>query len=211
MGEMQAFPWAIVLAAGASRRFGGDKLAVDAGGAPLISRVLAALEESRRRGDIGGVVVVTREGDHGLAALAGEGVEVLPLPLEAPAGLSASLNAGIASLDARRRPAPPAAALLCLADQPGLRPDVVSALVAAWREGVALVLRPRYAEAPGVPGHPVLIDRTLWPLAAEATGDAGLGPVLARRPGQVRMIDVPGRNPDIDTPADLAAFLRAVG
>jgi molybdenum cofactor cytidylyltransferase len=200
-----------VLAAGDSRRFGADKLTVDAGGAPLIGRVLAALEESRRRGDIGGVVVVTRAGDHGLAPLAGDGAEVQQLPPGAPAELAASLRAGLASLEVRRRPAAPAAALLCLADQPGLRPDVVSALVAAWRQGGAPVVRPRYAEAPDVPGHPVLIDRTLWPLAAEATGDAGLGPVLARRPGLVRTIDVPGRNPDIDTPADLAEFLREVG
>jgi len=199
-----------VLAAGTSRRFGADKLTADLGGAPLIGRVLATLEECRRRADIAGVVLVIRAGDGRLAALAGTGAEVLELPPDAPAELATSLRAGLASLEAPWRSPSPAAALLCLADQPGLRPEVISALVAAWRQGGGQVVRPRYAGAPEAPGHPVLIDRSLWPLSAEAAGDEGLGPVLARRPGRVKTIDVPGRNPDIDTPADLADFLRDV-
>jgi len=180
----------------------------DLGGAPLIGRVLAALAECRQRADIAGIILVIRAGNAELAALAGEGVEVLELPPESPAELATSLRAGLAALEAPwRSPAPPAT-LLCLADQPGLNPEVIGTLVAAWRKGVAPVLRPRYAETPEVPGHPVLIDRTLWPLSAEASGDEGLGPVLARRPGLVQAIDVPGRNPDIDTAADLADFVR---
>ncbi len=199
-----------MLAAGSSQRFGDHKLTADVGGAPLIGRVLAALEESRRHADIAGTVLVIRAGDHPLAALAGKGVELLELPPAAPAELATSLRAGLASLQTQSRLPTAAAALLCLADQPGLRPEVIGALVAAWRQGAAPVVRPRYAEAPEVPGHPVLIDRSLWTLSAEATGDEGLGPVLARRPGLVRTLDVPGRNPDIDTPADLADFLRGV-
>jgi molybdenum cofactor cytidylyltransferase len=204
----QGFPWAILLAGGAGRRFGGQKLTADLGGTPMIGRVLAELAESRRREDIAGVIVVVRAGDLRLAELAAGGAEVVRLPVTAPVELAASLRAGIAALKEPGRRPVPAAVLICLADQPGLRADVIAALVTGWRRDGALAARPRYPDAPDVPGHPALLDRSLWPLADEASGDTGLGPVLARRPGLVTTIDVPGRNPDIDTPADLADYLR---
>ena len=206
---MRDSPWAIVLAAGASRRFGGHKLTANLDGVPLIDHVFTALAESRRRQDIAGVVLVIRAEDGELARLAGGDIETRRLPPEAPVELAASLRAGLAALEAPGRSPAPGAALICLADQPGLRADVIAAIVDYWRQGIGNAVRPRYAETPDLPGHPLLIDRSLWPLVAEATGDAGLGPVLARHPGLVRMVDVPGRNPDIDTPADLASFLRA--
>jgi molybdenum cofactor cytidylyltransferase len=206
---MKRFPWAIVLAAGNSRRFGGDKLKADLGGEPLIGRVFAALRESRRRQDIAGAVTVIRAEDRKLAELAGDGVETRSLPWDATVELATSLRAGLAALEEPGRVPAAGAALICLADQPGLSPEVIAALVDGWRRDLAPVVRPRYTEAPEVPGHPLLIDRSFWHLAAEAMGDAGFGPVLARRPGLVRTIDVPGRNPDVDTPADLADFLRS--
>lgn len=204
----QGSPWAIVLAAGAGQRFGGQKLTADLGGGPLIGRVLAVLAESRQRQDIGGVVVVVRAEDQKLAALAGEGADVVALPAAAPSELAISLRAGIAALEEPDRAPAPTGALICLADQPGLRADVIAALLDLWRRDGTRAVRPRYLGTPDVPGHPLLLDRSLWSLATEASGDAGLGPVLARRPGLVRTIDVPGRNPDIDTPAELTDFQR---
>lgn len=204
----QGSPWAIVLAAGAGQRFGGQKLTADLGGSPLLNRVLAALTESRKRQDIAGVVVVVRAEDQQLAALAAESAEVVRLPATGPVELASSLRAGIAALEQPGRTPVPAGALICLADQPELRAEVIAAVVGHWRRNRAPAVRPRYLGAPDVPGHPLLLDRSLWSLAAEASGDAGLGPVLARRPGLVQTVDVPGRNPDIDTPADLAEFLR---
>jgi CTP:molybdopterin cytidylyltransferase MocA len=68
------------------------------------------------------------------------------------------------------------------------------------------VVRPRYAERPDEPGHPLILDRTVWPLADAAAGDAGLGPILRQQPELMQYVDLPGANPDIDQPADLAAF-----
>jgi CTP:molybdopterin cytidylyltransferase MocA len=56
-----------------------------------------------------------------------------------------------------------------------------------------------------VPGHPVLLDRRTWRLARQLVGDQGLGAVLQGSRVKVLYVDVPGRNPDIDTRADLAA------
>lgn len=65
------------------------------------------------------------------------------------------------------------------------------------------VVRPRYAESAAEPGHPVLLDRSLWPLAAELEGDAGFAPLLRARRIEPTLVEVPGRNPDVDRPADL--------
>jgi hypothetical protein len=45
----------------------------------------------------------------------------------------------------------------------------------------------------------VLLDRCVWPLCRRAVGDSGLAGLLPT----AAIIDVPGANPDIDTPADL--------
>ena len=55
------------------------------------------------------------------------------------------------------------------------------------------------------------VGRAAFGLVAEATGDRGLGPVIAAHPELVRevTVDVAGGNPDIDTRADLVALLES--
>ena len=81
--------------------------------------------------------------------------------------------------------------------------DALGVLIQGWRRGQGRLLRPRYAASPNLPGHPVLLDRSLWPLVDTIVGDRGLGTFL--RPGEsgVVLLDLPGENPDVDTPGDL--------
>jgi CTP:molybdopterin cytidylyltransferase MocA len=67
-----------------------------------------------------------------------------------------------------------------------------------------MVVVPRYAEGGG--SNPLLLRREAFDLVDEATGDRGLGPLLEARPELVLEVPVPGRNPDVDTPADLDAL-----
>jgi CTP:molybdopterin cytidylyltransferase MocA len=113
--------------------------------------------------------------------------------------LATSLRRGLAAL--AEFTAPPAdGAVIVLADQPGLRAEVIARLVDAWRR-TGRSTRPRYLAAPAEPGHPVLLDRAVWHLAERLVGDTGLGDLL--RGEAVASIDVAGANPDVDTPADL--------
>lgn len=120
--------------------------------------------------------------------------------------LSYTLRTGIEAIRTRGSTDPDQALLVCHGDQPMLRLDVIRALVDVWKQGSAKAVRPSYRDTPGEPGHPLLIDRTLWHLAAEIRGDTGFGPVLARHAVPVRTISVAGSNPDVDTAADLAAL-----
>lgn len=201
---------ALILAAGEGRRFGGDKLYALYRGRPLLSYVLDVVAAARKRGLLdGGHVVVAAGDDRGVTLARGAGLE--PIINNAPElGLSHSLRLGFAALETRR-PEPAQAALVFLGDQPLVRSDVVEALVTAWREGGGAVIRPRYADSPGTPGHPVLVARAIWTRAHALEGDQGLGAVLDSSPSETVTLDVKGDNPDVDTQRDLDALEESSG
>jgi len=188
----------VVLAAGPARRFGGAKLLAPLHGRPVVAHVLEVVRQARAAGIVADARAVVAADDDPVAALA-RAAGAATVVNDAPArGLSSSLRCGLAALG------PDAgAAFVLLGDQPLVRLDVLAALVAAWRDGRGVLVRPRYAEAYVEPGHPVLLDRSVWPLAERLEGDTGLGLLLPPGSPGVALIDVAGRNPDVDTPADL--------
>jgi molybdenum cofactor cytidylyltransferase len=122
---------------------------------------------------------------------------VNPDPAE---GLSSSVRLGLRALELDE--GVDAAAILP-ADQPRVRAAVIGTLVAALEERPATpVIVPRYAADRGA--NPVIARRSIGRLADELAGDRGFGPVLGSHPELVRVVDVDGANPDVDTVADLA-------
>lgn len=200
---------AVVLAAGAGSRFGGGKVRAPLDGRPLVAHVLAAA----RRAGVGRVVVVLGRdavlvraalAADDAGALAGILVVINPAPER---GIASSLRVGLAAATATP---PPAGVVVLLGDQPRVRPEVIAALAAAV-EGApadALAVAPAYAED-GAP-NPVVVLPAGWPVAGALTGDRGLGPLLATAPDRVIRVPAPDANPDVDTPADLAALATVV-
>jgi len=198
---------AVILAAGAGSRFGGGKVRAALDGRPLLAHVLATVREA----GIGRVVVVLGR-DAG--AVLGAVREVEPATLERvlvavnptpERGLATSLRLGFGAATAASQAAsPPAGVLVLLGDQPRVRADVLRALCGAATSAGAIAVVPRYAEdaAP----NPVLLLPAGWPLVARLSGDRGLGLLLAANPARVVWVAVPGANPDVDTPDDLAAL-----
>jgi CTP:molybdopterin cytidylyltransferase MocA len=128
---------AVVLAAGAARRFGSPKQRL------LLDTVL---ERARASRELEEIVVVA--GAYELETDA----RLAQCP-DWERGPGASLRCGLAELgDA-------AAAVVLLADGPDLSPAAVDRLVAAWREGGAEVLAASYG---GQRGHPVVLARAAW-------------------------------------------------
>ena len=190
----------LVLAAGAARRFGGPKLVAPLEGRPLVAYVLDVAGRARVSGLLSTLVGVVAPGDQAVTALVLASGAVAVTNETPQRGLSSSLRCGLAALSDAD------AALVLLGDQPLVRLDVLAVLVAAWHERLGTLIRPRYAASPAEPGHPVLIDRSLWPLVERLEGDAGLGRILPAGSPGVALIDVEGRNPDVDSPKDLQSL-----
>ena len=142
---------AVVLAAGASTRFGSPK-----------QRLLlpAVLERVRAAAAVDDVVVV----------LGAHEVETDARVVRCPnweRGPGASLRCGLSAVDAE-------AAVIVLADGPDLSPAAADRLVERWRETGEAYLAASYG---GVRGHPVLLDRALWADVPDE-GFRGREPVL---------------------------------
>jgi molybdenum cofactor cytidylyltransferase len=188
---------AVVLAAGAGTRFGSLKMLAPLSGRPVLQHALDAVAAA----GLDDVVVVLGEGHAEVEAAIAWRAERRVLNERPGDGISSSLRLG---LDAAAENDDTDAILVVLGDQPLLRPDVVRAVLAAAAGSPSPFVRARYA-ADAAP-NPVLVRRAGWATAAGLSGDRGLGPLLAAQPDLVHSVDVPGANPDIDTPADLAAF-----
>ena len=196
---------ALVLAAGRSRRFGGDKLLAPYRGRPLLSHVLDVVAEGCKREvfDSGHVVVAV---DDAAAQMLCQKAGLPAVLNDAPGlGLSHSLRLGLEALEKLTRNES-GAVLVFLGDQPLVRLEVVEAVIAGYRSSSAAVVRPRYQTQPSVPGHPALLDRSTWHLASNLQGDRGLADLLASASIETVMVDVSGDNPDVDTLADLHAL-----
>jgi molybdenum cofactor cytidylyltransferase len=195
----------LVPAAGRGERFGGAKLLTKWRDRELLGHVLLKLGGARAAGLLVNTIVMHRPDDDAIRSLAAE-YRAYPIALRSSAGeLSDTLRAGIEAITDREKQQQSTALLICLADQPLLRIEVIRALIDGWKSGTPAI-RPAYRDSPGEPGHPLLIDRSLWGHAAEMRGESGFAPVLASKGVAIRQLPVGGSNPDVDTRGDLEAL-----
>jgi molybdenum cofactor cytidylyltransferase len=186
---------AVVLAAGASSRFGSPKTVAPLRGRPLLQHVLDAVAGV---GVAEVVVVLGRDADEIERKMSWRSERRVRNP-NPEAGLSSSLRVGLESVGPAHE-----AALILLGDQPLVRADVIERLLAGLVSPERPIVVPRYREGGGP--NPLLILRAAWPLAGEAVYDRGLGPILRNHPDLVVEVEVDGSNPDIDTPEELAGI-----
>jgi len=184
---------AVLLAAGAGSRFGGDKLLAPYGGQPLIEVALSGLRESPVDEII---VVVGAEGKRLRSTSTAYGARVVENPNWA-AGMSTSVRAGLSACGPEAR-----AAVVALADQPLVGAEAVKRLVAAFEEGAQVAV----ATYGGHPRNPALFVREVWPLLLrELSGDEGARMVIRRHPELVTEVscDEVADPTDVDTVEDL--------
>lgn len=185
-------PHVVILAAGASRRFGSPKTLAMLGGETLLAR---AVRLARSHVGESFTVILGANASELRDSLRLDPSRCRTVEARTPSGLSGSLRTAIESL-------PPEAlgALVLLVDQPGIEAADLDRLTAAWQVAPDRIVAARYAETVGAP---CILPRRLFGAAMALTGDQGARNLLRSEP-DVIAIELPLAALDVDTTADLA-------
>ena len=188
----------IVLAGGASRRFGGDKrLATLPDGSTLLDRSI-----SNAAANLDEVIVALRDEDAELEqALLADNIACLRAP-DSSLGMAHTMAAAFGAV-----PESWEGAMVLLADMPFIRDATYAQLRRAFenglRDGQSPIVVPMFE---GKPGHPVTFARRWFPEIMALTGDAGARRVVRGHAEHVSetVVNDSGVLQDIDTAASLA-------
>ncbi|WP_067223437.1 NTP transferase domain-containing protein [Stappia indica] len=186
----------VLLAAGQSRRAGGvNKLLARIDGEPLVRIAAKAALAS----GLSGLTVVTGHMAREVAAaLSGLDVALVQNPDYAD-GMAGSIRTGVKALGPDTD-----AAMILLADMPGITAAVLDRLIEAYRphEGVTLVL----ATTHGKRGNPVLWDRSHFDALARLEGDTGARHLIGQNASAMREVEIgEAARLDLDTREALSA------
>lgn len=191
-----AGPWntgviALVMAAGASRRFGDADKRISA--LPDGRTLLAATVESLRP-EFSDIRVVIGADDTPANLNLPGAVPVIRAP-NAVRGMGSSIADAVRTLEGEQADA----VAICLGDMPWIRADTLNGLrQEATEDGI---VRPTHQ---GQPGHPVLFGRAYWAELGQLTGDEGGRHLIRQYPTQCRLlpVDDPGILADLNHPPD---------
>jgi CTP:molybdopterin cytidylyltransferase MocA len=184
---------------------GSPKQLLRVGGRSLVERAVRAARACRTHG----VFVVLGAAEPEVAAeLAGLDVELLSNP-EWPSGLASSIRCGIQAVASARQADAGGfdAALLLLADQPEVGPELLDELIATFDESDAADAGIVACEYAGTLGAPAVFGRRHFALLCELSGDAGARSLLADCGPELRRVAFEPAAVDIDTPDDYASLI----
>jgi molybdenum cofactor cytidylyltransferase len=196
---MRAF--AILPAAGRSRRMGQPKLLLPWGDTSLIQQVVGHWRASQ----VEQVLVVVHPDDKALAQQCESAGAFVVRPTSPPPEMKDSIWCGIQAAEHQFQAGRGDVWLVAPADMPQLQPDAINAVISAYeQQGENPPAEPRIwaARHAGRRGHPVLFP---WSLAADVPtlkADEGLKTLLGHYPVEYVDVASDGIFADVDTPED---------
>ena len=189
--------FAVIPAAGHSRRMGQPKLLLPLGGTTVIERVLTVLDHPA----IAARCVVVRAGDAPLTEAVRRAGGLVRHPPVDPPDMRASVSFALETIQRDFSPREEDGWLLVPADHPVLDRILIETLIATWERDRPLILVPRVGDRRG---HPTLFRWSLAREVARIPSDLGLNWLLSQHDRDVRELPVEGEAAltDLDTPED---------
>jgi molybdenum cofactor cytidylyltransferase len=181
----------ILLAAGASSRYGSPKQLACVAGRTMLRTTM----ENVSRATPGRVILVLGAHAPALRVLLGDFTGTVVINAHWSEGIASSIRTGMAHV-----PDTAAAAMIVLADQPFVSAADLGKLVGAWRESPDSVAAATYQDTVGVPA---IFPKRMFSDLLRLRGDAGARQLLHREPGRLLRVPMPSAGLDIDTPQDL--------
>lgn len=184
--------WAIILAAGSSRRMGSQKLLLPFGESTIIETVIDNVLNS----SIDHVMVVLGPKQESIMQVIGKRPVEFCHNKEHEKGMLSSIICGIRAL-----PADAVSALIFLGDQPGIPPAVTNSVIEAYNEELFGIVIPVHDHRRG---HPLLVDMKYRKEVEKLDLEEGLRALRHHFPQDVLEVEVdePGILVDIDTSED---------
>jgi molybdenum cofactor cytidylyltransferase len=182
---------AIVLAAGASTRFGSPKQLVRVDGRPLLHSAVS------RAVEVAGHSVTVVLGAHAveLAPLLRHTSASIVINRDWSEGMGSSIRAGVAKL-----PGSCTGVMLVLADQAAVTAEDLRRLASNWRRQPSYIVAAQYGATLGAPA---IFPSSSFRDLAELRGDRGAQSLFKRNPDRVIRVPMDSASVDIDTPEDL--------
>jgi molybdenum cofactor cytidylyltransferase len=190
---------ALILAAGASRRFGSPKQLARIAGRPMLHAVLS------RAVEVAGHSVTVVLGAHAaeLAPLLSHSPASIAINRDWELGMSSSIRAGLA-----RIPGTADAVMILLVDQPSVTTEDLRRLVGAWRRQPDYIAAAQYGTTTGAPA---IFPHWCFRELTELRGDRGAGALIQRHADRVVRVPMATAGLDVDTPEDLLLLPPSAG
>ena len=189
---------AVILAAGQSRRMGRNKMLLPFAASTVLETIVTEIAACAQIADR--VVVTGHQTDEIAALLGAYPVRCAFNPAYAQADMLVSIQVGLRALSTEAT-----AALLVLGDQPRIQRAVIEQVITAQQPQTIVI--PSYQMKRG---HPILIDRALWPDVLALPETATLRDFIRAHEDQIRYVVVETDSVlnDMDTPEDYDAMIK---
>ncbi len=191
--------FALIPAAGRSRRMGTSKLLLPWLNTTVIEQLISTLA----RPDVTAVAIVIRPDDHALQEVVQRTSAIAVIPDHEPPEMRDSIEIGLRAIRQRFTPADNDGWLLIPADHPLIEPEVLDGLLTRWSQGDCQALLPMLGQRRG---HPTFLRWSLAEQIEQLPRDVGVNTLLRSSPSLVTEwpTDRESVLADLDTPEDYA-------
>ena len=190
----------LVLAAGASRRFGRPKQLLAWRDTTLLGWVIRQASGARGLDEL--IVVIGGAADEVRTSVEFGRARVIQAD-DFAEGCAASYRSGMAALDERAD-----AVTVLLGDQPGIDSSTINRVVQTWREAPSPIVVSSYR---GRIGHPIIFARECFDALSKLSGDKAAWKIVDGRLDETTRVELDEPYPfDVNTPADYARLVETV-